>query len=265
MKVLVWNLRDELRWLLFWLAGTGAWTCFVVALYPAFGEAFADMVSKVPLMKVFMGQFAYGLMDRSLLNAFLGLEFFSWFGVFVGIYPLIFTSSAIAGEVEGRTMEMLLAQPISRSSVLLGKFAAISINLGVLCAATFFILGAAIAICVQDVVSVREYIYVLFNTYLLLITIAGIGFLCSVLIHSQRAALSVSLGFVLFSFILYEGLSIVGVAQWLTRLSPFYYADATKILATGKPDWGDNAILALVAVAFVSAALALFRRKDIVV
>ena len=265
MRVLIWNLRDELRWLMFWVAGTGAWTCIVVALYPAFGEAVADIMSKVPIMQIIMGEFASGMMDRSLLNAWLVMEFFGWFGILVGVYPLIFASSAIAGEVGGRTMEILLAQPISRSGVLLGKFAAISINLGVLCTASFFILWGAITVCVRESFSIRDYAYVFLNTYFLLLTIAGIGFLCSVLINSQRAALSVSLGFVLFSFVLYEGLSIVGVAQWFTRLTPFYYADATKILATGEADWGDNAILVLIAGALVSTALALFRRKDIVV
>ena len=51
------------------------------------------------------------------------------------------------------------------------------------------------------------------------------------------------------------------VAVWLPRLSPYYYADATKTLATGRAAWGD--MLVAVAAAFLAGAVAVFRRKDI--
>jgi len=262
MRILIWTLKDELRWLVFWTVGMGAWVCFVVALYPAFSEVFENMIN-LPMIKLFMGRFAPELISSSLLNAFLGLEFFAWFGVLASFYPLIFASSAVTGEVDLGTMEILLAQPISRSRVFLEKFTAISINLAVLCTASFVILLAAIAVCVPESPSIGGYAYTFLNSYFLLLVIAAFGFLCSVFVSNQRAALSVSAGFVLFSFVFYKGLYAVGVAQWLTRLSPFYYADPTKILATGSVNWFNDFILLLVAAIILSAALALFRRKDI--
>jgi len=50
------------------------------------------------------------------------------------------------------------------------------------------------------------------------------------------------------------------VAVWLPRLSPYYYADTTKALATGRAAWGD---LLVVVAAFLAGAVAVFRRKDI--
>ena len=141
-----------------------------------------------------------------------------------------------------------------------------------LCTAVFFILLAAIVAWGPVSPSTRKYAYIFLNTYFLLLTIAAFGFLCSVLIRNQRAALSVSGGIVLFGFVVAKVLSFLAlceensdarVIQWLNRLTPFHYADPIKVLVTGKVDWGDNLILVLVATALLSAALVLFRRKDI--
>jgi ABC-2 type transport system permease protein len=263
MKILIWTLKDELSWLVFWTIAMGGYMCFSVALYPAFSEMFENMMISIPMVKVFLGPFAPELMSSSLLDAFLGLEFFAWFGILVSFYPLIYASSTIVGEIERGTMEILLAQPISRSRVFLEKFTVISVNLAGLCTACFVICLVAISVCVSESPSVGRYAYTFLNSYFLLLVIAAFGFLCSVLISNQRSALSVSAGFVLFNFVFYKGLDAMGVAQWLTRLSPFYYADPIKILATGEVHWFNNFVLLLVAAIILSTALVLFQRKDI--
>lgn len=91
------------------------------------------------------------------------------------------------------------------------------------------------------------------------------GFLPSVLINGQRAALSVGIGFIVFGFVFYKVLVAFGEAAWFTRRTPFYYADPTKILATGGVDWRDNVVFVPITAALLAATLALFRRKNIAV
>lgn len=266
MRIFAWGLRDELPWLLFWSTITGGVTSAVVVIFPLFGDVFEVMMKEAVLVKLFLGRFAPELMDGGLLDAWLGVELFGWFGILAGIYPIVFASNAIAGDIERHTMELILSQPISRSRVLLEKFAVIAVNLAIICAATFLVLIATIAICVPESGSLRAYACIFLNNYFLLLAIAALGFLCSVIMGSQRAALSIGVGLLLLSYVLYIlhlGLSIVDVDPWFTHLTPFYYADATKILATGKADWADNAKLATTAAAALAAALVLFRKKDI--
>ena len=263
MKTIVWHLKDEITWLVFWILGMGAYIGLVVFIYPEFGDTFESMMFNIPIVKLFMGQFAPDLMNSSPWDAFLGMEFFAWFGILAGFFPLIFASETIAGEMEKGMMDMLLAQPISRSRVLLAKFTAIAILLAVLCVACFTILVAAVALYLPQSPSIYGYASTFLNGYLLLLVIAALGFLCSSLTDSQRASLSVSITVVILSYIFYEGLSAFKIAPWFTRLMPFHYANPIKTLASRQIDWWDNLILTVMMAICLSLALVVFQRKDI--
>ena len=265
MNVFLWSLKDERRWLVLWSAAAAAVIAFIIALYPAFGETVDTLVGKPEMLRIFMGRYADLMLERSVFDRWLGLEFFAQFGVLVGLYGLIFASSALAGQLERGTMELLLAQPVSRTRVLLESFAAVAVNLLVICVVSFGALLAAVAIWVDEPGSARTYACVLLNQYGLLLALAAVGFFCAVLVDSQRAALSLSIGVDLLVFVVYKALTVAGVALWLARLSPYYYADATKTLATGRAAWGDLLVLVVVAAAFLAGAVAVFRRKDIAV
>jgi len=263
VKILLWSLKDERRWLALWSAAAAAVVAFIIALYPAFGDNVDALLGKPELLRIFMGRYAPLMLERSLFDRWLGLEFFAQFGVAVGLYGLIFAASALAGQTERGTMGLLLAQPVSRTRVLLESYGAVAFNLFVICAVSFAALLAAVALWVDEPGSTATYALVLLNQYALLLAIAALGFLCAVAVNGQRAALSLSIGVDLLLFVLYKALSAAGVALWLARLSPYYYADATKTLATGQPAWADILVLLAVAGALLAAALAVFRRKDI--
>ncbi|MBN1515878.1 hypothetical protein JXA32_04870 [Candidatus Sumerlaeota bacterium] len=74
---------------------------------------------------------------------------------------------------------------------------------------------------------------------------------------------SAGAGYLLFSFIFDKALNIVDVAQWLAWLTPFHYADPTKVFSTGAINWADNCILIASVIVILLGTLALFLRKDI--
>jgi ABC-2 type transport system permease protein len=225
----------------------------------------SELFTNFPITKLFMGRFADQLVSVSLIDAFLTLEFFSWFAVLLGFYPIIDAAIAIAGEVEQRTLDILLAQPISRSRVLLEKFLAIAIHLAVICLTSFLILWAALAIWVSETYSLRAYAFIFINLFLLLVTFEAFGFLCSVLLPSLKMVFAVGYGCILLGFVLYKGLSAFNKAQWLTSLIPFYYADPTKILVYGRLDGTDSLVLIGTSAGLLVLSLILFERKDIAV
>lgn len=266
MKIFRFSLKDERIWLLLWGMGVVVVVSFVVFLYPLYpflGEMLKSFADKTSMSKGFIGLYAPLMRGRSYFDLWLCMEFFGYFGVLVGFYPAIYATSAISGEVERKTMEMLLAQPVSRQRVLLEKFTALMLNLLVLCAVGYLALVGAAALWVKEEASFREYFYVFLNNYFLLFALAGFSFFCATLLNEQRAALGLCVAVILVSFILNRGLSAAGVALWLARLTPFYYAEATKILTFGQINWGDNFILAGVGAVFFCAAAVVFQRKDI--
>jgi ABC-2 type transport system permease protein len=263
LKILRWSLKDELIWLLLWSAGVFCIVCFVISLYPVMGDLLKSFMDKELIIKIFGGRYAPLLKGRSYFDLWLSLEFFGWFGALVGLYPLIYASGAVSGEVGSRTMEMVLAQPVSRTRVLLEKFGALAVNLAVICAVSYLALVGSAAIWVDEKAFRLAYFYITINNYVLLLAIAGFAFFCAVIINEQRAVLSVTIGAVMGSYLVYKALSGAGVALWLTRFSPYFYADSTEILATGRFNWGDNIVLALAGAAFLAAAVVLFKRKDV--
>ncbi len=263
MKIFSWSLKDERVWLLVFSAGIVGISAFIIFLYPLIGEMMKGLLDKEEIIRALVGRDASLMKDRSYFDVWMCLEFFSYFGVLVGVHPLIFATGAVSAEVERRTMELLLAQPVSRTRVLSEKFLALMVNLLVLCVIGYLAVFAGASLWVDEDASFQEYIYILINNYFLLIFIAAFGFFCSVLIDGQRTALSLTLGVIVTSFIVYRALSAVGMAAWLTYLTPYRYADATKILSTGGFNWSDNIILAVAGAAFLAGALILFGRKDI--
>jgi len=267
VKIFQFSLKDERGWLLLWSAGIVLVVSFIISLYPALGETFGEMirsfVDKTSMIKGFIGLYAPLMVGRSYFDLWLCMEFFSYFGVLVGFYPVIYATGVISGDLERGTLEMLLAQPVSRRRVLVEKFAALLLILLLLCIVGYASLVGATALWVQERASFLEYAYIFLNNYFLLLALAGISFFCATLLNEQRPALGLSIGVILVSFILNKGLSGAGIALWLARLTPFFYADATKILTTGQIHWGDNLVLAAVGTVFFALALIIFQRKDI--
>jgi hypothetical protein len=137
--------------------------------------------------------------------------------------------------------------------------------MAVLCLTSFLILWAALAILVSESYSICEYAFVFINTFGLLLAITAFGFLCSVIWSSRQTAVTLSFGAVLLSFVLYKGLSAFNKAQWLARLTLFYYADPTKILVRGTLDWTDGLALIGITTGLLAVSLVLFEGKDITV
>jgi ABC-2 type transport system permease protein len=265
LKIFLWSLKDERLWLLVWAGGIIGVVSFIIYLYPLIGEMMKGFLDKDAIIKALVGRDASLMMDRSYFDVWMCLEFFSYFGILVGAYPLIFASGALSAEMEHGTMEMLLAQPVSRTRVVLEKFAALMVNMLLLCAVGYLAVLAGALLWVDEQASFREYIYIFINNYFLLFSLAAFGFFCCVLINGQRTALGLIIGAAVVSFLVYRALSAAGKALWLTYLTPYRYADATKILATGRFNWDDVIILTLIGLAFLYASVAFFKYKDIAV
>ena len=89
-------------------------------IYPSYAGQLANM--ELPeSMKALLGGADYGTG-----RGFLGAEFFSWVPPLLVVFGVMAGTSALAGEEANGTLDLLLAQPISRRQLLLSKVAAIA-------------------------------------------------------------------------------------------------------------------------------------------
>jgi ABC-2 type transport system permease protein len=113
------DLRGQM---LGWGIGMGFMLALTVALYPSISEAYAGVLDQMPEgLMAFLG--ADISLDR--LEGYINAEFFSYAPVVVAIFAILAGSSSLTSEVTEGTMDLLLAQPLSRVRAATMKLAAL--------------------------------------------------------------------------------------------------------------------------------------------
>jgi ABC-2 type transport system permease protein len=187
------------------------------------------------------------------------------FGMMAPIAVIVVTvaigSRALAGEEADRTMGLLLANPVSRSTVLLQK------------AFAMVLYGFAVGFAIFAGVAVGSLVGGLgmdmgnIAATSLLVTLLGLAFGALALALSAATGrvsiatygtVGVALVFFLINAFLPLSDNLAGYAKW----SPFYYYLSSDPLVNGM-HWGHGALLAVLGLALVALSVALFRRRDL--
>ena len=112
-------MKDQ-RWMVLGIGiGSALMAAMILAIYPSYSEALEDF-DIPPAMQAFIGD-----IDIASASGFITAEFFSWIPILLVVYAIVQGTGALAGEESNGTLDLLLAQPISRTRLLLEKVAAI--------------------------------------------------------------------------------------------------------------------------------------------
>jgi Cu-processing system permease protein len=195
------ELRDGLRnrWLWLFAAALGG---LALALG---GLALADDAGRVGFSRTLAGLINLVLLLTPLMGLALGAQ-------------------CIAGERERRVLPYLLAQPVGRGQVLLGKYLGLALALGAALGLGFGLAALALA-----AVDVALYLAVAGLAFLLGLVSLSLGLLVSVLARRMAVAFGVAV-FGWFGLVLLADLGLMGTALVL-RLR----ADAVFLLALVNP------------------------------
>lgn len=174
---------------------------------------------------------------------------------------LVFGSAAIAGEERDGTMNILLANPKSRTHVLLSK----ALSLVVLAALTVAILWASVYLAAAllsveigglEVEALAVHLY--FNAVFFGMLALAIGAITG----NRGTASGVSAGILVISFFAVGLLELVEGLESLRKAFPWYYFDGSDPVNNGVA-WDHLAVLASASVALLVAALVGFGRRDL--
>ena len=241
--------------------GLAIWSALLPVVYGTFGQTFKSIMDSglIPqqLMQ-FGGGDIFSLSGSMALGAIHPISL-----ILNSIFAIGFATSAIAGERQRGTLEVLLARPLSRRTVygtllvaVLG-FVAIAIAASIVGA----VVGAAIAGVAGELVPGRLPLFWL-NGVLLFGAIAAVGLAASVSFDRLTPALGLTVGVTVVSYFL----EVLGTfwpdAKGLQAYSIFHYFNAKQVLE-GQVDAGNFAVLAAVAVVAVGWAVVIFPRRDL--
>jgi ABC-2 type transport system permease protein len=198
-----------------------------------------------------------------------------------GIWAIGRASGALAGEMDRGTMELLLAQPIARSRVVLAHFVVDLLTIPCLCLC--LVLGSYVGVSIVrlDNIDLARFWRAVPNAAALIFALSGMTMAFSAAGRFRWRVLSLALGLALIQFVL----NVVGqlwdlLAPWRALTVFYYYQPQPTILqdrwtvpvGKGLPGLGPEealfsaspvAVLVLVGLVGYAIALAAFTRRDL--
>lgn len=182
-----------------------------------------------------VGFAGFGRTAASLINLVL---------LIIPLLALTIGAQSLAGEQERNTLAYLLAQPISRADIFVGKYLGLLLSLLASLTLGFGLSGIVMALNGTSGADPSAYVMLVALAFLLSLTMLSVGFLVSAL--SKRAGVATGIGlFLWLLFVFFGDLGMMGTAItlrmpidnlfWLSLANPlqtFKMAAILKIQAT---------------------------------
>ena len=256
-RTLAWQ---RARWVIVTLAIFG-WGVLIPVIYVAFSDVIRDLANS-------------GAFPQELMNFGSGSLFTLPGAVTLGtqhpiaiamlsVFAVGATSTAVAGERQRGTLEVLLSRPVSRVTAYLTVLIGLLLVVGTVLAALIggFLAGAAMQ-GVLDELPLEQIPLMWLNGFLLWGAFATFGLAASVTFDRPGPAVGLTLAYLLVNYFFEILGSLWQDAAWTQEYSLFHHFQPADILdAAAEPM--DLVILAIAFVAPIVYALVVFPRRDL--
>jgi ABC-2 type transport system permease protein len=259
--VLTKTLRDQRRSLIWWTLGFVLTVFMYAAFWPsvhANASQFNQYIEKFPeAFRNMIGGANFGTPE-----GYVQTELFSLLGpILLLVYAIGAGARAIAGEEEAGTLDLLLSTPVRRSRVLLDKFGSMvmaTLFFAVLMALSLVVLGPLydLHLGLQGLGAAS------LNLFLLALSFGAVALLVGTATGSKSAAIGVSSGLGVVTFVLNTLAPSVEALRPFRFLSPFHYYAGHQPLTNGF-NGIDILVLAGISAVCLMAALGAFQRRDL--
>jgi len=254
-----------------WAIAIALYAVLIVYLYSSMGDAFPflEYMEAMPeAMKAAIGisgkealemAFPGGVYD---FRAWMNTEYMSWWPLLVGVYGVVYCGGLVSREVERGTLDLLLSQPLRRTTFLLSKFSAFATLVVGIGLASFTVLAVgSLGIDVEIdywYLALAHVVAVLF-----VLAIAAYSTLASCLLLDPGKSMAVSGVVTAFIYFLYILAPSLKAATWLQKGSLFYYYEPLYTLYRGTVNLAGIGVYLGVLLASLLLSVVVFQRKDI--
>jgi ABC-2 type transport system permease protein len=208
----------------------------------------------------------YLFSDLVKFNGFLVARWFEGHLLILGVVlATLLGMGAIAGEVGQGTMEFLLAQPVSRTRVVVEKFVALNACLftGLVVAFWSLLWGVHRA---GHTVALSRVLLAHVRLFALLFSVLSYTFFCSTLARRTGTAAAGSMVLTAYAAVTTILAGIYNHSWFvlkLQRTSVLFYAQQKPLMLRGHMDWWHVVVLFGVGIAFFAASIIAFRRRQL--
>lgn len=261
-ELLAESVRERRRSIGWWLLGIAALIAINIAFYPSIKDSsgLADYSKQLP--ETLRALFAGGETNLVSPVGYLNSQVFALMGPMVLlIFSIGAGSGVVAGEEEKGALDLLLAQPLSRTALILQQFGALAAMVVLLSAGLLATTWAGCAI-VDLEIGTPALIDATIAVALLALLFGTIALAVGAVAPGRGRAAAIAGGLAVASWIL-DGLgrAVDSLGPW-RPLSPYYQAIGTNPLGNGAPGWRWLLIGGLT-LACLAIAIAGLRRRDI--
>jgi len=246
-------------------------TLILTLLFSGMAALYAGMFPAFEEMMVEMGEsgaldsFAFipGYEDMASYVGFLNIEMYQIFWVLIlGIIIGFLAASSIAKEIESKTIDILMSNPVSRKQIIIEKF------LGLLPMVLIINFVAMLTVMMMTIAIGEDLnFWYLILTHLISLpyffSIVAIGLFISTLFDEKMKASVVMMAIVVAMFIFDSISEMIPDYETLGLISLKHYFQPYNALKLGQIDATANLILILVTITALIAAMFYFDWKDI--
>lgn len=257
----IWDRRRSIGW---WTLGMVALAGLTIAFYPSIradSEAFEDLFQSFPdeLLSIF------GIDDVSSLVTATGLvnsRLYAGIGpVILAVLGISLGTAAVAGEEDDGVLTLLLAQPVGRAQLVVEKFAAAVVLVGVVIIALFLTL-----VILNPVVDLGFSLSGMFAANVTLglfaLLFCALALAIGATTGDRSLTIGVSAAITAALFFIHGLAPLVDSMAWLAELTPFHWLQDPNPLANGM-DLIAVLLFAALTAALVSIAVWGLNRRDI--
>jgi len=255
MKLFSKMLRDEWVKLVAFFVFMGAVAVVQTVFWPKIRVMLPSILEVVPQkFKFLIG----GMQQEGFVYFTITQQMMKNIGMFGSALAVILGASAVAKEVEAGTIELLLAQPISRKRVLLEKYL---FNLGVLFIPVVIstLLTYPAALIIGESISLAGLLIAGLYGFCIVAVVYSFTFFLGVMIDAQMQVLVAGLGFCLVMFIL----TVFKSTNFLSLYGYMGLDDMRPIFTSHAVPLTEMTVFALFCAAFFTASRWRFSKKTI--
>lgn len=264
--MIVWRtmLREQRRALIGWTLGVIGVVAMYAAFYPSITSNAKQLNTYLDSMPEAFKELIGGAGAFTTPRGYLQGEIFSIMApLLLAIYAIGSGARAIAGEEQAHTLDLLLANPIGRGSVVLQKLAALTtgtVALGVVLWLAILLLGRPFDLTVGAADAAAACV----ATVLLGIDVGALALAVGCWRGSRGLAVGIATAVMMAMYLLdILAPSVAGVA-WLQRLSLLHYSSGSQPITNGLDPLNVAVLVGFALVAMVAAVVS-FDRRDLAV
>lgn len=262
MNIYLVELKHQWKSLLFWSLGIVGFMLAAMSKYEGYsksGTSVNEIFKELPGgISAFFG--------ANLLDLQSAAGFFTicalYLGVMLGIHALLLGSGIIAKEETDKTIEFLVAKPVSRDRILFAK-------LLVALTAVVFLNAVTLAVSIVTVAAFNpgpsvsgDIVFLMPSVLFIQLIFMVVGAAFAATMHRPKHAAMLSGAVLLATFILSAFVDIAGRFEFLRYLTPFQYFDPKTIYAGHAYSGTYIAITAAVVAALLVASRFVYRKRD---